>query len=157
MVPLTVTALGKTTPIQALMEGEPKPGKEKLAGQARRVLLSNLPPQPSQLPVIQHVGILRAPKRHTFHRQEMLFHIKHLSSPQGSFKAPPGFYSHQALNFSWFFEWLSQARQLRRKEPTLLPPGERAGVLGLHVHMKTTALGKSHRTSYGEAKHGDRA
>lgn len=32
MVPLTVTALGKTTPIQALMEGESEPGKKELAG-----------------------------------------------------------------------------------------------------------------------------
>lgn len=32
MVPLTVTALGKTTPIQALMERESEPGKRELAG-----------------------------------------------------------------------------------------------------------------------------
>lgn len=96
---LTVIALGETIPVQALMQGEPEPGKEKLVGRSSSSLAFNLAPPAPAPAQLRHlnIGNLRAPQRHTFCRQEMRFHIKHLPSPQGSFKAPLGFHSHQSL------------------------------------------------------------
>ena len=87
------SALGKTTPVQALMEGESELGKETLAGCSSTILLSNLLPalQPSsQSP--EHCQLQSRSETHISHQT--------LAESSGKFQSTLGSIPINPSNFS---------------------------------------------------------